>query len=670
MRVLSDPLTEKASMNSNNNHQPLYDSSVSLPEFTFKAIVISIILAAMLVCSNAYLALKLGSTISASIPASVLALGILRFFKSSNVLETNMIQTAASGGEGVAGAVALILPAMIILHIWNAFPFWETFFIVITGAVLGVLFSIPLRKIMLTMRSLTFPEGTAVGNVLKVSASSKDTGIRLLSYGGLAGSLLGIFQNALHIISDNLQCWFVRGNTLFGMGFGFTPATIAAGYIVGYEVGISLAVGVIVGWIILIPALSTYYAIPLHGAPYDAVMNVWNTKLRFVGVGVMLVGGIWTMIRLLKPVWNGLILSFNALKKKEQYSGHRIARTERDIPIQWVLISTLSMFVLLFILWEHFSSYFGLVDVWSLNGFLIIACITLFSFILGFLLSVVCGYLTGLIGATNNPLSGLLIINLLLLGSLFYLLFPLKQYAQSMTHIIALMIIITTFVSSAACISNENLQDLKAGQILGATPWKQQTSLLIGVFVSALLIAPVLNLLYHAYGIAGVFPRAGMDPSAMMSAPQASLMATLASGLRGHQALPWSMVELGALIGIGFILLDEAGRYKGLRLPVLAIGLGIYLPPEIIMPMVFGGLTRFLVKLKSTSHDADQGILLACGIVAGDALMGVILAIPFVLLGSADALSIMPASFAPLAHLLGIMTLLGLSYWLYKVNKS
>lgn len=651
-----------------SDKDPLIPASTKLPELTFKVIILSILLAAFLAAANAYLALKIGSTISASIPASVLAISILRLFKNSNVLESNIIQTAASGGEGIAAAISFILPAMIILHIWNTFPYWEVVLITIFGGVLGVIFSIPLRRVMLNLPALKFPEGTAIGNVLRASTKS-GTQLKLLLQGGLAGAFLSLAENGFEVVSSSFQAWgrFARGGVM-GIGLGFSPAMLAAGYIIGMEAAMSLLVGLIGGWLILLPIFATHHVGGFSGDAYDYAMKLWSTKLRFVGVGVMLVGGVWTLLRLLGPVATSIKVSLSSLKG---YSGGKkiaIPRTERDIPFSWVLFGTLLIAILLYGLVMHFMFQMPLNHS---HSYLVFsgAITVIYLLIVGFLLAMICAYFTGLVGSTNNPLSGMLIIALILLGLIYMLLFP-AHISGANKHVAGLMILVATVVATIASISNENLQDLKAGQMVGATPWKQQFILVIGVISSAFVVGPVLELLFQAYGIGGVFPHAGMNPRNMLPAPQAGLMAAIATGLRSHN-LDWNMILIGCGFAVLIIIADEILKKRNTCLPVLAVGLGVYLPPEITTPFIIGGIIGWLARRKSTTTDqAHKGILLACGMVAGAAIMGVLLAIPFVIMGSSDALSIVTPSFIHVADALGVASVVILSYWLFNVTRK
>lgn len=657
------------------NAEPLISADTHLPELTFKAIIIAIILAVLLAAANTYLALKIGSTISASIPASVLAIGILRFFKNHNVLECNIIQTAASAGEGVAASVAFILPAMIVIGFWHRFEFWESTLASLLGGLLGVLFSIPLRRVMLNMSTLPYPEGTAVGNVL-ITSTKKGAFLRDLVYGGAVGGLISFCQTGLKLISDSLQFWRSWSNGVFGFAIGFTPAMLAAGYIIGVEVGITIFVGLIIGWIIVLPLIAHHVGVNLSMSAYDYSQYIWARYLRFVGVGNMLVGGIWTLITLLGPVTRGLRKSWSLIGKSIDQTGFAtIPRTERDISMRWVIVGSIAISVIIFIFIAQTIAEYNLTHSFAYLLFVTV-CSILYVIIIGFMLAVVCGYFTGLIGSTNNPLSGILIIALLLLTLLYEVFFSDDVHAKSVA---AVVILIATVVATIASISNENLQDLKAGKMVGATPWKQQVMLAIGVTSASFILAPVLNLLLNAYGMAGVFPRPGMDKSQMLAAPQAGIMSAIIKGILGHK-LDWNMILIGCGIAVIVIIVDEFLKRRNYRLPALAVGLGIYLPPEVTTPMIIGGFLSYFIKRsigrrypedEAKKRDAFQrGILLACGMVAGSALMGVILAIPFVIVGSSDALAIVSQRFVPYATLIGILVIIALCAWFYQVCRS
>lgn len=644
----------------------------NLAEITLKAVLLAIVITAVLGAANAYLALKLGQTISASIPAAIIAMGALRFFRKHNVLENNIVQTAASAGEGVACAIAFVLPALLITGYWTYFHYWETMLITLIGGILGVLFSIPLRRIMLNYPTLRFPEGTAIGNILKASTTGQAK-MKYLVRGGLVGGCIGLFQTGFKLLADYLPLWKLNGgNLLYGMSFGFSPALIAAGFIVGMQACVSILVGIILAWGIGIPVYSHIYGVGNSGSLYDMALALRADHIRYIGVGTMLMGGLWTLVSLIKPIIISLSASFSTLQEmRHQHHGGKLPRAERDIPIKIVLIGSLFLAICAFFAFLHFfnNDQLPLSNSlrYSISGFSVI-----YLLVIGFLLASVCAYLVGLVGVTNNPLSGLLIGSVLLTSLILLPIFShlIHNNPAGIKAVISIVIIITTVVATTTIISGENLQDLKAGQMVGATPWKQQIMLLIGVIVAAIVVGPVLELLYHAYGISGVFPHAGMNSAQMLPAPQAGLMAAVAQGVLGH-SLPWKDISVGIFIAIVAIFVDEYLKKRDARLPILAIGIGIYLPPEITTAVVLGGIINYVCKnvLRKRNQNVDagfeQGNLLACGLVAGAALMGVILAVPFVLKGSSDALRLVSEKFAPVADILGLIVIAALCFWLY-----
>lgn len=671
--------TAELTLNNITENSPIIDSKTmveeSQSEITFKAVALAIVLTVILAASNAYLALKLGQTISASIPAAIIAMGALRFFRKHNVWENNIVQTAASAGEGVASTVAFVLPGLLIIGYWHYFQFWETMLITLTGGLLGVLFSVPLRRVMLNYPNLAFPEGTAIGNVLKASASG-DVKMKYLLKGGIVGSIISLCQTGFKVLSENLPLWAVNGKTLWGVTIGFSPALLAAGFIVGIQACVAMLVGLVLAWGIGIPLYSHFYGIPPASNYYDMAMAIRATHIRYVGVGTMLLGGLWTMVTLVKPIMLSLSTSFSSLRKASQtQSVARMPRTERDIPIHYVCFGIAFLAIGAFFVFSHFFNTEGQPFSHAL-GYSLSAFSVVYLLVVGFLLASVCAYLTGLVGITNNPISGLILISALLTSLLLYPFLGHALYADpAMTKIaVSIVLIITVIVSTAVIISGENLQDLKAGKMVGATPWKQQVMLLVGVTVAALVIAPVLELLFKAYGIGGVFPRAQMDPTQMLGAPQSALVTAVIQGVFGH-SLPWWDIGIGIAIAAIAIVMDESLKKHNMRLPILAIGIGIYLPPDVTTAVIIGGILNYVCKyalkrqpsaIKEKSF--ERGTLLACGIVAGSALMGVALAIPFVLKQSSDALRLVPQAFTPIAYALGLAVLILLLTWLYRTT--
>jgi putative OPT family oligopeptide transporter len=652
---------------------PFIRAETTLPEITVKSVILAVIITAFLGAANAYLALKLGQTISASIPAAIIAMGALRFFRRHNVLENNIVQTAASAGEGVACAIAFVLPALLMTGYWHYFHYWETLLITLIGGFFGVLFSIPLRRVMLSYPNLSYPEGTAIGNVLKASGSGTAK-MRYLIQGGLGGGLIVLFQTGFKILSESLPMWMIRGKTLVGLSLGFSPALLAAGFIVGIQACIALLVGILIGWVFGVPIYSHIYGLLPAANYYDMAMALRASHIRYIGVGVMLLGGAWTLITLINPIVRSLSVSMRSLREAKLHDENFILpRTERDIPIYYVGIGALLLAILSFMVFLHFFNMEGQPLSEPLRyGISLFAVVYLL--VVGFLLASVCAYIIGLVGVTNNPLSGL-ILGSVLITSLTLLPFfgPMIHQHPALAKVaVSIVIIITTVVAIATVISGENIQDLKAGKMVGATPWKQQVMLLIGVCVAALVIGPALELLFRAYGVGGVFPRAGMDPAQMLAAPQAGLVAAVAQGVFGN-SLAWGDISIGIAIAVVAIIIDEKLKKRQLRLPVLAIGIGIYLPPEITSAVVVGGALnyfcqRVLRKRQQSQPGFENSTMLACGLVAGAALMGVILAVPFVLKGSSDALRLVSTHFIPAANGLGLLVTALLCLWLYKTT--
>jgi putative OPT family oligopeptide transporter len=668
--------------NNNEAWEPVVPANETLPEITLKVIILSVILVILLCAANAYLGLKVGITVSASIPAAIISMGVLRFFRNHNILENNMVQTAASAGEGLVGGVAFILPALIVIHFWFGFHYWETAFLALIGGLFGLFFSIPIRRVLLPHKHLRFPEGTAIGQVLKAGAGNA-AGLHYLVKGGVVGGLISLCQGGFQIITNEIDLWARWGNSfVYGCGVGLDPAILAAGYIVGINVSICVLVGVIIGWVMGIPILSHIYGIS-DGNSTAAAMTIWHDHVRYIGVGTMLVGGFWTLLTLAKPILAGLRSSFASVKNLRSATPTAVPRTDRDLPIHYAGWCMLLMFIPLAFLLFHFTNGSTL----QLGHGLQIATVVvgiLFIVVVGFIFSALAGYFAGLVGSTNSPgssltLSALLLISLMLLalyeGQIHFATNP-----QQMLSAAAIAIIIATVVAAANIITNETIQDLKAGQIVGATPWKQQAMMVLGVIVAAFLTPLVLQLLFNAYGIAGVFPHAGMDPNQVLAAPQANVMAAIAQGVFSHK-LPWLMLSIGGIIAVLAITTDYLLRAKGKSFPVLALGFGIYLPLSASTPFVVGGIISFIAerllhKQHPLSNEADKaavlhgrqrGLILACGIVSGAALMGVILAIPFALEQSSDALKLVPNSFAPIATVLGALVALSLLTWICRV---
>ena len=620
-------------------------------ELTWKAVLLGALLSAVLAGANAYLGLKVGMTVSASIPAAVLSLGLLRFFRNTGVLEHNLVQTAASAGETLAAGVIFTLPALLLIGHWEKFELLPTLSIALIGGVLGVLFTIPLRRALVVEAKLSFPEGVATSEVLR--AGNQAGGIRALAIAGLLGGLLKFAQTGLRIAGSRVQGAFAIGPSTFGMGVDLSAALLAVGHIVGVQIALVVFAGGFIAWGIAIPIYMAVAppeflsALVEHAHGYEAAEAVWSGRIRYLGVGAMSVGGLWSIFSLLGPLKEGIRSSLRAARAHKEKGFHALPREERDIPFGYVITGTLVLAVPLFaVLWFVLEPLRGLLP----GGSYLIATIglSLLALFGGFVFSAVGGYMSGIVGSSNNPTSGITIATLLV-TSLALLLFLESQGGwdglfEDAVIAAAAAILVGGVVCCAASLAGDNLQDLKAGHILGATPYKQQIMQLVGVVVAALVLTPVLQLLLSAYGIGDIPGKSGLEDA--LQAPQARIMSAVATGVF-TASLPWNLVAIGGGIALATIALDKALAGRGIRVPVLALAIGIYLPIELSACIGLGGILSYVGKrayagkrahaesrASSDGTGKGQALLVASGLIAGESLVGILLAIPFALAGS------------------------------------
>jgi putative OPT family oligopeptide transporter len=644
-------------------------------QLTFRAVVLAIVLAVVLSAANAYLGLFAGLTIATAIPAAVVSMGVLRLLGGGSILENNIVQTGASAGSSIAAGVIFTIPALVIMGYWPDFKYWWVLGIAGLGGLLGVLFSVPLRRSMIVEDPLPFPEGKAAAEVLK-AGDNPGPGLKILAVSGSIGALVKLAAaSGLRLIPDTWsQAGYLGGSKISAfIGTNLSPALLGVGYIVGLNVGIVVLSGSVLSWHIAIPLYQWLFAgadpalaQQIANAPAaDAAFAIWGAKIRYLGVGAMLIGGIWTLFSLRKSLLNGVKSGFAAARKSSGSSV--IAETERDLPMKWMLVALLAFTLPLLGLYQ------AIVQQWHVS-----IPMTVIMVVAGFLFVSVSGYLAGLIGSSNNPVSGITISTILFASAVLVLLLgksglvPVGIGGAPLGAVAAIMI--GAVVCCAAAVGGDNLQDLKAGYLIGATPWKQQLMLGIGAFSCALIMAPVLNLLANAYGIGA--PTAA-HPNAL-AAPQANLMASVARGLFGGQ-LPWLMIGIGAVVGAAIIAVDEWLKSRGarFRVPVLAAAIGIYLPLELMVPIFLGGLLSHLVeryhRIRADDEDGRDrvhrpGVLFAAGLITGEALIGIAIAIPIVVSGRADVLAL-PAQLQ-LNAWVGL-AVLGLVGWLlYRVGKK
>lgn len=600
--------------------QPLVPASVTLPEITPKAVVLSIVLAAVLAGANAYLGLFAGMTVSASIPAAVVSMAVLRLFPRSNILENNIVQTAASSGEALAAGVIFTIPGLLLIGYWESFDYWQTFTLSLIGGVLGVLFTIPLRRALIVHARLRFPEGVATAEVLKVGASSDaDAGGRLRVLLGAAamGGCFKFAEGGLKLWSESLEGAVQLGRSTFYGGLNLSPALVAVGYIIGLNTAVVVFLGGAVGWLVLLPLYQTIIDQPDALMGMAAAKATWSGQIRYIGIGAMLVGGLWTLFQVRGPVRQSLqqlIALYGAHRQHRPQA--TFLRTERDASIGWLIGMTLLSLVPMVVLYQNLLGH----NLWGGMG------LTILMAVAAFLFSSVAGYMAGLVGSSSNPVSGVTIATIMLASLLL-----LGILGQGNPAGPAAALLVGAVVCCAAAMGGDNLQDLKTGHLVGATPWKQQVMQVIGVATGAVVIVPVLSLLQAKYGI-GEATAAHPHP---LSAPQATLMANLAKGVFGG-SLPWHLVGVGMVLGVVVIGLDagQARREASIRLPVLAVALGIYLPLKLSATILLGGLLAEYARTGQTAAGPaaqDRGLLFAAGLVTGEALIGILLALPIAL---------------------------------------
>ncbi len=605
----------------------------NLKELTFRGIILGALITVIFTASNVYLGLKVGMTFASSIPAAVISMAVLKFFKDSSILENNMVQTQASSA-GTLSSVIFVLPGLLMMGYWQDFPFWQTMLICAAGGTLGVLFTIPLRRAMVVNSDLPYPEGVAAAEILKAgNHADGDSGVKDIAYGGILAGLVAFLTNGLRVMADGASAWIQTGKAAFQLPMGFSLALLGAGYLIGIVGGIAMLIGVILTWGVAVPYFTMSGDIAADASLIDAAIVVWKTKVRFIGVGTIGIAAIWTLLILMKPMIEGMVHSFRMLKGGQTESDHRVDIDLSPKTMIYILIATV---VLIVISLYHFIAAAPISP--ELSILLVVVCTFLAVFI-GFFVAAASGYMAGLVGSSSSPISGIGIISVIVISLVLVSIgnaSGLFETIDGQKFLTALTLFTASIVLTTATISNDNLQDLKTGLLVDATPWRQQVALIIGCFVGALVIAPVLEILYHAYGFSGALPRPDMDPSQALSAPQATLMTTISQGIFTNK-LEWTYILTGVVLGAVLITIDaflKKVSNKVFGLPVIAVGIGIYLPPSINMPVIVGAflawiMTRHIAKLgnKEVSAKAERfGTLFSAGLIVGESLMGVILA--------------------------------------------
>ena len=642
-------------------------------EFTLRGVILGVGITLIFTAANVYLGLKVGLTFATSIPAAVISMAVLSAFKNSTILENNIVQTVASAA-GTLSAIIFVLPGLVIVGWWIDFPFWESFLICVSGGVLGVLFTIPLRRAMVTTSDLPYPEGVAAAEVLEVGARAREAasaeareGLIAVVYGAVASAGLALLAATRIATGETTTFFRLSGNAESGIDMGWSLALVGAGYLVGISVGMAMLVGLLISWAGAVPIL-TALSPAAHGVSLaDHAQATWSHDVRFIGAGTIAVAAIWTLLKLGGPVVSGVMSTLGAAKASKA-GGHD--RRDTDMGAGWIGALTIACLILIGYL---LAAFLAPTPLMGLSMPLIIAGIP-FIFIGGFLIAAICGYMAGLIGASNSPISGVGILAILICAGLF--LAVAHPGAEGKSALVAYALFATSIVFAIATISNNNLQDLKTGQLVGATPAAQQWALIVGVIAGAAVIPPVLNLLAHAFGFAGA-ANIGTVTAKPLAAPQAVLISALAQGVIEHK-LNLAMIGIGAGIGVAIIVVDELlGVAKLLRLPPLAVGIGIYLPMSATLPVVVGAIIghiydRWTTRTPNEAHAKQLGVLVASGMIVGESLFGVILAGLIVAFSSDAPLALVGADF-PFADVIGLGTfalLIAVLYgWMMKKSR-
>ena len=628
----------------------MQNDTSTLPELNLRVIVLGLALSVIMGSANVYLGLKAGMTVSASIPAAVVGMLALKYFsrmsgKPSSILEANQIQTAASAGESLAAGIIFTMPALILIGIWQSFDIYLTTVIAFTGGLLGILFMIPMRQVFIVKNedNLQYPEGLACASVLEAGQDSTDSdSASAIIKGALVGGAFKGLISFVGLLKGNLETALLSGNRIFFFGGDISPALLAVGFIVRLNIAVLIFIGGSIGWLIGIPLLGGGLEFAAH--PADGAWELWSTKIRYVGVGAMVIGGMASIFKVRK----GLVDAIKVLRKTQVGSSQKnIPLNERNIPAKAINMFSAIAIILV-----------GGVYFYITNNIVIAAFTTIIMIIMAFFFTAVASYIVGLVGNSNSPVSGMTITAVLFTGGLLYI------FGFSGTEGMVATLGVAAIVCCAACTSGDVCNDLKTGQIVGASPYRQQIMQIAGVAVASLVMAPIMQLL-HENTPGGIGGRE-------LAAPQAGLFASLAKGFFGDGALPWNMVLIGCALGAIILVIDYILETKSssFRLYLMPVAVGIYLPFGLSTPILIGGLmAHFILSENKSKAEPDsilqRGILLSSGLIAGESLMGILLAfIAGAGIQNLD-LNLDPTLVSALTFVITLITI----YWVYIQSK-
>jgi putative OPT family oligopeptide transporter len=631
-------------------------------ELTIRGIVLGGLLTVLFTAANVYLGLKIGITFATSIPAAVISMAVLRFFADATIQENNIVQTLASAA-GTLAAIIFVLPGLVMVGWWTGFPYWQSVAIIAIGGVLGVMYSVPLRRALVTGSDLPYPEGVAAAEVLKVGAGvggaeENRKGLVAIVIGSLVSAGYAVLAKTKLVVEEiGFTAKFGAGAT--NLGTSYSMALIGVGHLVGMGVGIAMFVGLVTARFVLLPWYTAGGA-PAGTGLGDFVDAMFVQNVRFVGAGTIGIAAIWTLFKLIVPITRGIAGAMRAARVRKAGQGDELDITEQDLPIGLIGATILLSLIPIGFLLASFASG-GVIEG---HMGVTLAAAMIYVLVIGVVIASVTGYMAGLIGASNSPVSGVGILAALGISLVLLAIFGRGTDPEATRVLVAFALFVTALVFSIATISNDNLQDLKTGQLVGATPWRQQVALLIGVVFGSLVIPPILDLLNATFGFVGA-PGAGPDA---LAAPQAALISAIAQGVLGGD-LDWNLIGLGVLIGAVVIALDEGlAPTRKYSLPPLAVGMGIYLPMSLTLLVSVGALigwlyNRWAVRQADPAFAERMGVLVATGLIVGESLFGVAFAGIAAATGSSSPLAVMEES--PFAMPLGTVVLIGAVGWCY-----
>ena len=642
------------------------DNTPPARELTLRGVVLGALLTIIFTAANVYLGLKIGLTFATSIPAAVISMAVLRSFRDATIQENNIVQTIASAA-GTLSAIIFVLPGLIMIGWWVDFPYWQSVAVIGVGGILGVMYSVPLRRALVTGSDLPYPEGVAAAEVLKVGAG---VGGEAENRKGMAAIVSGAAVSVgytllakLGLVAEDVSKVFRVGAGASGFSTSFSLALIGVGHLVGLAVGVAMLVGMLISWVVLVPHFTA--GGPPVGTELAAfVTGAFKQKVRFIGAGTIGIAAVYTLLRVIGPIVRGIGGALAAQARRKAGQGDDLALSERDLPIGIVGLVIAASMVPIGLLLADFARG-GPIEA---HFWPVLIATVAYVLVIGIVIASVCGYMAGLIGASNSPVSGTGILSALGIALVLAAIFGRGVAPEATKALVAFALFVTALVFGVATISNDNLQDLKTGELIGATPWRQQIALVLGVIFGALVIPPILSLLNHTFGFQGA-PGAGPEA---LAAPQAALISAIAQGVLGGN-LDWSLIGIGAGIGVVAIIIDEALRAtkKG-ALPPLALGMGIYLPMALTLLIPVGAVIGwFYNRWARTARDSELaerlGVLAATGLIAGESLFGVLFAGIAAARNSPTPLELVKAF--PPALPLGIITFAGAIIWLYLTTR-